>query len=174
MIYSIATIALGITSLYFGWRRATLNLASKLVGWALITAGIILATIYWGIEFGVIYGALFVSCVAWLLVSYESADWSPKDSFERLTWPALTGSTAARQTGLFVLAIVLSGVASMFTAVLLSQILPWAVTTRASFIVLLTPILWGALMVWVLISPRPAGIAVMLSCLISGFFLFVS
>lgn len=157
--------------LYLGWKGAVAPLIAKPAGWGLIIFGGVFAIDAWGAEFGPIYVLSLLACAAWLCVGFEAEPWQPKAEAVRTDWPRPQAAAWARHGVLFVFAVVVGGLASIFATILVSHWLPGQVVDRMAFVMLMTPVLWGGAMFWTLYDPRKAKPAVSIVCLATGFLL---
>ena len=175
MQYSLALMAFvtGGGMLYLGWKRRVSPSMGKLVGWVLVTLGSIFAVSAWGAEFGPIYAALMFACAALVCVGLEAEAWRPKTQPGRVAWPRVNLSNWFKHGVVFFFAVFISGLASLFSVVLVSQWLDGPTVDRMTFVLLTTPLLWGCIMFWTLCSPRLAKSLVSVTCLLSAMVLFL-
>lgn len=158
MIFSIAGTAFslaGIFCLYQSWQQRswTQGTSGKRwlvpVGWLLL----VVATTLWipaqGAEFGIAYGLMSVSVIAWLVVfiNFEIRQQKTRDKLAgQLTAP--DAKALWRHFLLFVTAVPLSGAAAMLVSVALTLLVPWRAVNEMVLAVYLMPVLWGLASYW--------------------------
>jgi len=165
LILAIAITLGGVATLYLSWRHSHRWKALTVpAGWLLLG----LSALAWigigGPELGVAYAAMAMAFVAWSLISVgrEPRRQGERRSLSRLgrkapAWPA-TARTIAR---LFV-ALILAGTASLLASVLLVAGLPWATANRYVFAIMVAPIIWGLLAMWVGMTEKLSRVAILL------------
>ncbi len=140
----------GIGCLYSSWQRNTLNQRWLIpVGWLLL----IVATIVWvfasGAEFGIAYGLMFSSVLAWLVIFFNAEIRQNKHREKTATPIAAPGAKAVwRHVFLFAIAVPLSGAAALLFSVALTLVLPWKPVNEMVLAVFLMPVLWGLATYW--------------------------
>jgi hypothetical protein len=152
MLFSAGTASAlaGIVCLYSSWRGDSPGRRWRVpAGWLLL----ILAMVPWilasGAEFGVAYGAMLTSVLAWLVVLFnaEFRQHSHREKAAgRIGIPA--ARTAGRHLLLFTAAVPLAGAAAIFTSVALTLVLPWKAVNGMVLAVYIMPLLWGLGSYW--------------------------
>lgn len=170
---TLITLLVGTGILFLGWKDLVPSTYARLVGWSVVALSAGFSISNWGIEFGIIYAFLLLSCAAWLYVGLDAESWRPKATPERtdLSWP--TGRVLLQQGYLFVMAVFVAGLASMFSAILVGLWVPGAMVDRMALVVLITPVIWGAAMFWLIFDKRSAQFGLPLVLIISGTLLYV-
>lgn len=146
----------GVVCLWWSWRaREPKPRLLKPLGWALL----MLACLPWsralGVEFGLAYALMVMTLAAWLLVIATAATGpaaAPEQVAQRLHWP--TWRSLVRHTGLFLLVVPVAGVASALACVGAVRLLPWQPANSLTVVIVLQPLIWGALAYWFTAAPR--------------------
>lgn len=141
----------GIALLNRSWRRATAHRsATTTVGWLLLAGSLAAWVVVAGVEFGPVFAILAVPFLAWLFVGagIESRQ-RPSSTPTRRPMQKIEWSRLFEHAGLFSTAILLAGVAAALLAAALIRWLPGAEADRMALAVLLMPVLWGTLSVWI-------------------------
>ena len=136
-----------------GWRRRSgFKLHLQLAGWWLVIAGFALFARVWGAEVGTFYGLLLFTAAGYAVVAVNmelrQAQFRP--SREAGLEPEERTTNWGRGIAKSLLAIVLSGIASIGVGVALALTLPMPVHDRIMIGGILVPVLWGAGMAWTL------------------------
>lgn len=143
----------GIALLAASWRkRRGFKAHVQLGGWLLIAAGFALFGMAWGAEVGTTCALLAFSLAGYCVVAAgiemrQARDRAPREAAlepedRPVNWP--------RGIAKSLLAIVLSGVASIGVGVAFALSMPMAIHDRIVIGGLLVPVLWGAGMAWTL------------------------
>ncbi|MEM1145180.1 MAG: hypothetical protein AAGI88_21580 [Pseudomonadota bacterium] len=153
--------ALAATGLLYGrWKGL---IASRWVvgaGWITVLISCTLFATAWGVEFGVIYGVCAVAITAWLWTAIEAEAYVQKHPVDRARWPRSSVATFLSAASTFVMAILLTGVASVLVTLVLTRLVSGPTVDRMTLAVLVAPTLWGIAMVWALAAPRTARWAI--------------
>lgn len=125
-------------------------------GWMGVAGAFIVFAQAWGAEMGTTYALGVVSLLAYGLVilTREKRTTKARAPRENAYDPEDRPTNWRRGIAKSLLAIVLSGVASIGVGVALAVLLPWPPQDRAVLGGLLVPILWGGGMAWTLCDPR--------------------
>jgi hypothetical protein len=143
----------GIVGIAFSWhRRRASKRHLQLLGWLCIAGGLAVFARVWGAEVGLAYGLMALSVAAYAVVAA---------GVELRAAPAHAGREVAlepeerptnwrRGVAKSLLAIVLSGIASIGIGVAIAVSMPMAAVDRIMLGGILVPVLWGAGMAWTL------------------------
>lgn len=143
----------GVVTLYLSWRSARRpKWPTVATGWLLLGLSVTLWTRSGGAEFGSADAAIAVAFCAWSVVAAVGRD--SRHSGERRLQPRVARVIPRRTATLRVMtravvAAPLAGTASLLASVLLVQALPWTAVNRYVFAIVVAPIVWGLLAVWV-------------------------
>jgi hypothetical protein len=146
-------LIVGIVGLAFSWRRRR---ASKwhlrLLGWLCIAGGLAVYARVWGAEVGMAYGLLALSIAAYAVVGagMELRATPARVARDIALEPEERPTNWRRGIAKSLLAIVLSGIASIGIGVALAVSMPMAAVDRIMLGGILVPVLWGAGMAWTL------------------------
>lgn len=150
-------LLLGVTALAISWRRrpaSSWHLVS--LGWLGIIAGHIGYARVWGAEVGIAYGLLALSIVAYAVVAMGvEVRGSPRRASREIALePEERVVNWRRGVAKSLLAIVLSGIASIGVGVAIAVAMPMEIVDRIMLGGVLVPVLWGGGMAWTLSDAR--------------------
>lgn len=134
-----------------GWRTHL-----RVGGWSLIGVGLVLCGRAWGSEVGTAYGLLIFSLAGYGIVAagMELCRAHARVPREAALEPEERPANWLRGIAKSLLAIVLSGIASIGVGVAFAISVPMPVHDRIVIGGLLVPVLWGAGMAWTLSDAR--------------------
>lgn len=150
-------LLMGVIGLAVSWRRRR---ASKwhlqLVGWLCIAGGLIVYARVWGAEVGMAFGLMALSVAAYAVVAsgIELRTASVRAGRDIALEPEDRPTNWRRGIAKSLLAIVLSGIASIGIGVAIAVSMPMATVDRIMLGGVLVPVLWGAGMAWTLSDAR--------------------
>lgn len=156
LLLGILCGAAGVICLWRSWRaRQSRSPLLMPLGWALL----LLSCVPWcyalGIEFGLAYALMSMTLLAWAVIA-ATADSGPVAALEQerqpLRWPAWR--TLGRHGGLFLLVVPVAGVVSALACVGAVRWLPWQPANSLIVVIVLQPVVWGALAYWFTAAPR--------------------
>lgn len=144
--------------LYSAWRRLALSGGWVVtLSWLLIAASLWAWSRAWGVEFGVSFALIAVSLLGGLLVLFNFEVRERKLGRAAPTQAiAVDPRSWGRHLFLFFVVVPLAGAASIFSTVLLCDLLPWHPTDKMVLAVLLVPVVWGLAAYWACADTRPA------------------
>jgi hypothetical protein len=152
-----ALLLAGIAFLRVSWRsRPKGGVSAILVGWGLIGLAFAAFAHVWGAEVGIFYGLLGLSLAGYAVVAsgLERRSASGRMPREMALEPEERSIKWTRGIAKSLLAIVLSGIASIGVGVAFAVAMPMAVHDRIMIGGILVPVLWGAGMAWTLSDAR--------------------
>lgn len=147
----------GIVGLAFSWhRRHASKWHLRLVGWLCIAGGLAVYARVWGAEVGLAYGLLALSVAAYAVVGagMELRAAPVRAARDIALEPEERPTNWRRGIAKSLLAIVLSGIASIGIGVAIAVSMPMATVDRIMLGGILVPVLWGAGMAWTLSDAR--------------------
>jgi hypothetical protein len=148
-----AVLTAGIAILSASWRKRRGFKAHVLLGgWSLISGSFVLFGQMWGAEVGTFYALLLFSLVGFGIVAagIELRQAHARSPREVALEPEDRPTNWPRGIAKSLLAIVLSGIASIGVGVAFALSMPMGVHDRVVIGGLLVPVLWGAGMAWTL------------------------
>lgn len=152
-----ALAAAGIGLLSTSWRkRRSFKAHLLLSGWLLVAASFFVLVKAWGAEVGTFYGLLIFSLTAYGIVTagIELRQAQARTPREAALEPEDRPANWWRRIVKSLLAIVLSGIASIGVGVAFALTMPMPVHDRIVIGGLLVPILWGGGMAWTLCDAK--------------------
>ncbi|MEM9171217.1 MAG: hypothetical protein AAGA84_00775 [Pseudomonadota bacterium] len=127
-----------------------------IAGWLCVAASVALWSAEIDVEFGLVVGLGIASVLAWLIVSTQLRHKPATLRHVERRSPSVPGArTVGRQFVLFVLVMLLAGIASLLLSMGLSRLMPADEITRLATVMLLLPIVWGVLAFVITYSQRP-------------------
>ncbi|MGE3710600.1 MAG: hypothetical protein AB7G35_13070 [Hyphomicrobiaceae bacterium] len=150
-------LLLGVVGLALCWRRRQPpKWHLRLAGWLGIAGGMAVYAHLWGAEAGIAYGSLALSVVAYAVVGagIEFRAGPKRASREVALEPEERSTGWRRGIAKSLLAIVLSGIASIGVGVAIAVSMPMPAVDRIMLGGILVPVLWGAGMAWTLSDAR--------------------
>ncbi len=146
-------LIVGVMGLALAWRRPRgAKVLPRLVGWLCIAGGFIAYSRAWSAEVGMAYGCLVLAVVAYagIAAGMEVRSSPSRAPREMALEPEERPTNWGRGIAKSLLAIVLSGIASIGVGVAIAVAMPMAVVDRIMLGGVLVPVLWGAGMAWTL------------------------
>jgi hypothetical protein len=156
-LIGVVGLASGIGLLSASWRtRRAHKVPLLLGGWLLIAAGLFYFGREWGAEVGMAHGLLAFSLIGYAVVTagIELRCANARASREAALEPEQRAVNWPRGFAKSLLAIVLSGIASIGAGVAFALSMPMPVHDRIVIGGLLVPVLWGGGMAWTLSDAR--------------------
>ncbi len=150
-------MAAGLVAIRRHWRaRGSATAWLLLGGWLAVFIAFWLFGQAWGAEMGTTYaiGALSLLAYGLIVITHERRTAKTRGRRENVYDPENRRSNWRRGIAKSLLAIVLSGIASIGVGVAIAVTLPLPPQDRAIIGGLLVPILWGGGMAWTLCDPR--------------------
>ncbi len=151
-------LLIGVAGLALSWRRSrrAVRWHLLLVGWLSIAGGFAVYARVWGAEVGIAYGCLALSIAAYAVVAAGiQLRTAPERALREVALePEERPTNWRRAVAKSLLAIVLSGIASIGVGVAFAVSIPMLVQDRIMLGGILVPVLWGAGMAWTLSDAR--------------------
>ncbi len=173
-----ATGFAGVLSLYRSWRLpAPKPTHWRRLGWILLMLSLIAWLWAQPVEFAVSFTLTVPAVLAWLWISWASADPQPardtKLEKRTLNWPRLT--TLGQQLLKLAISVPLAGIISALFSFAATDLLPWEPVNRLVAGVLMMPVFWGLASYWVLADTRlwRPTLTLFLAGLLSAAYLFL-
>ncbi len=173
-----ATGFAGLLSLYRSWRLpAPKPTHWRRLGWILLMLSLIAWLWAQPVEFAVSFALTVPAVLAWLWISWASADRQPardtKLEKRTLNWPRLT--TLGQQLLKLAISVPLAGIISALFSFAVTDLLPWEPVNRLVTGVLMTPVFWGLASYWILADTRlwRPTLTLFLAGLLSAAYLFL-
>ena len=146
-------LMMGVVLLNLSWRRRRGAKAHLVIGgWLLVCTGLVLFSRVWGAEVGITYGLIALNLVGYGIVAagIELRNAPARVPREVALEPEDRPANWPRGVAKSLLAIVLSGIASIGVGVAFAVSMPMAAQDRIMIGGILVPVLWGAGMAWTL------------------------
>jgi hypothetical protein len=152
-IAGTSLILIGLVGLAISWhRRREFKAHLLLVGWLSIAGGFAVYARVWGAEVGIANGCLALSIAAYAVIAagIQLRAASTRAPRELALEPEDRPTNWPRGIAKSLLAIVLSGIASIGVGVAIAVSMPMATVDRIMLGGILVPVLWGGGMAWTL------------------------
>lgn len=146
-------ILIGVAGLALSWRRRReFKVHLLLVGWLSIAGGFAVYVRVWGAEVGIAYGCMALAIAAYAVIAagIQLRSASARAPREVALEPEERPTSWRRGIAKSLLAIVLSGIASIGIGVAIAVSMPMATVDRIMLGGILVPVLWGGGMAWTL------------------------
>ena len=150
---------------------------ANFIGWSLIACSFYSWVSYVGIEFGLMLGLLvlpvLIWSVLWLRVYLIDKPVSTTENVGPLNLSLPTPSKRGLLS--FALVFLLALAVTVSTTLWVSSFISWPHVGRISFIILLAPIVWGCLAVWLFATEKywTAMASCLSAVIVSSFFMFL-
>lgn len=166
VLLALAATLVGVGVLYASWRWPSEDKWLEVpTAWILIGFGVSAWIRLGGAELGLAYSLIAVTFVAWSFVALGREARHPAERRRQLRVAGARPGRAAilRVVARAFVALPLAGVASVLVSIVLVAGLPWVTANRYVFAILVAPIIWGALAVWVGLTVNLLRVALVLA-----------
>ena len=170
---ALVTTAAAVILIYLSWRyrytraRGWSRFAAP-IGWLLVPVAALWWIRFGGPEHGLAYAAIALTFGAWAVVALAGRETPRPGERARSRQARIAGAIAgkaaiARTLGRVFVAFPLAGAASLLASVLIAAGLPWDTVNRYVFAIMIAPIIWGMLAMWVGMTERLPRTALVLT-----------
>jgi hypothetical protein len=166
-LLALAASSVGVAMLYMSWRRSQgWKRLTVPVGWLLVCLSGVLWIRFGGAEFGMAYTTMAVAFGAWGVVvalGRESRRPGERRRQPRVAREAPARAAIVRTLARAFVALPLAGTASLLASVLMIADLPGVIANRYVFAILMAPVIWGVLAIWVGMTTKLSRTALLLA-----------